>query len=213
MNLALGISVGTSFRNPREGPLGLDAFWRHSVYCAALTQALGKRMPAGRRPKLGLAYLAGLLHNFGFLLLGHLFKPEFLLLNKLAAAHPMIPVTHLEKRVLGMGNARALMDLGHAEIGAWLMNHWDMPEAVTCAVGRHHEHTYDGPHAEVVHLVMLANQLLKRKGLGDAPRGDLEPRSLARVGIEGAAVEQELESLFEQTTTEELEIFARHLAA
>ena len=91
MNMALGLATGKSFRNPCDGPLGLHAFWQHAVYSATLVQALAKRMLPNARPQPGMAYLAGLLHNFGFLLLGHLFLPEFKLLNKLVIAHPESP--------------------------------------------------------------------------------------------------------------------------
>ena len=74
MNLALGVTAAKSFKIPKNVPLGLDAFWRHAVYSAALVQALSTALPADIRPPAGLAYLAGLLHNFGHLLLGHLFK-------------------------------------------------------------------------------------------------------------------------------------------
>ena len=80
MNLALGVTAARSFKMPRNVPLGLDAFWHHAIYSAAMVQALSSALPAEIRPPAGLAYLAGLLHNFGHLLLGHLFKQEFLIL-------------------------------------------------------------------------------------------------------------------------------------
>ncbi len=70
MDVALGVSVGRSFRNPSEGPLGLEAYWRHGIYCASLTQQLAALVPSMQRPRPGMAYLAGLLHNFGILLFG-----------------------------------------------------------------------------------------------------------------------------------------------
>ena len=144
MNMALGLAMGRSFRNPKDGPLGLRAFWRHAVYSACLAQALAREVPEDRRPEPGLAYLAGLLHNFGFLLLGHLFPPEFKLLNRLVAANPDKPVSALEKCVLGMGQAQDVLDMGHAGIGAWLMQAWQMPEEIVVTLREHHDPEYRG---------------------------------------------------------------------
>jgi prolyl-tRNA editing enzyme YbaK/EbsC (Cys-tRNA(Pro) deacylase) len=66
-DLAFGLSLGKAFNNPKEGPLGLDNFWQHSLYCAALTQALCNQINGAIRPPAGVGYLAGLLHNFGTL--------------------------------------------------------------------------------------------------------------------------------------------------
>lgn len=183
MNMALGLATGKSFRNPCDGPLGLHAFWQHAVYSATLVQALAKRMLPNARPQPGMAYLAGLLHNFGFLLLGHLFPPEFKLLNKLVTAHPESSVTELEKNVLGMGQAQGLLELGHAQIGAWLMQFWQMPDEVIVTLREHHNMHYEGEHAQFPHLVIVADHLLKRHDIGDAPDAFLPPISLDRLRL------------------------------
>ena len=54
-------------------------------------------------------------------MLGHLFLPEFRLLNKFAAANPDKTLVELEGRLLGMGGARELLAMGDARMGVWLM--------------------------------------------------------------------------------------------
>jgi len=162
MNLALGLAAGRSFRIPEEGPLGLPRFWEHAVCSALLVQRLGAILPEGMRPAPGLCYLAGLLHDFGILLVGHLFPPEFQLLNKMACVHPGRSVSDLEQRLLGMGQAREVLALGHARIGAWLMEAWRMPEAIQITLLEHHNPAYAGDHALLVHLVQLGDFLLRQ---------------------------------------------------
>ncbi|BCO33251.1 hypothetical protein TspCOW1_33540 [Thiohalobacter sp. COW1] len=198
MNMALGLATGRSFRNPVDGPLGLHSFWRHAVYSAALAQAIVRRMPRELRPEPGMAYLAGLLHNFGFLLLGHLFPPEFKLLNKLAAAQPDASVTALERCVLGMGQARDAFELGHARLGGWLMRSWELPAEIQITVCEHHNPDYAGEHAVYSHLVLLTDHLLKRHDIGDAPDGELPTASLTRIGVEPDVLEALTASLIEQ---------------
>jgi len=210
MNMALGLATGRSFHNPIDGPLGLHAFWRHSVYTAALVQTLAKRIPPQTRPQPGMVYLAGLLHNFGFLLLGHLFPPEFKLLNKLVAAHPESPVTALEKCVLGMGQAQNMLEMGHAQIGAWLMYSWHMPDEIIVTLREHHNPDYSGEHAILAHLVMIADHVLKGLEIGDAPDADLPLRSLEIVGLSEDTIRELAEQLFENCSS--LDMMARQLA-
>ncbi|MBZ0073005.1 MAG: HDOD domain-containing protein [Thiohalobacteraceae bacterium] len=210
MNMALGLATGRSFHNPIDGPLGLHAFWRHSVYTAALVQTLAKRIPPQTRPQPGMVYLAGLLHNFGFLLLGHLFPPEFKLLNKLVAAHPESPVTALEKCVLGMGQAQNMLEMGHAQIGAWLMYSWHMPDEIIVTLREHHNPDYSGEHAILAHLVMIADHVLKGLEIGDAPDADLPLRSLEIVGLSEDTIREFAEQLFENCSS--LDMMARQLA-
>lgn len=162
MNLALGLAAGRSFRIPEQGPLGLGAFWEHAVSSAVLMQKLAAVMPDGMRPDPGLCYLGGLLHDFGLLLLGHLFPPEFQLLNKLAEVHPEQSVAELECRLLGMGEARELLAMGHARIGAWLMEAWRMPEPIRLTLLEHHNSDYLGECDLLVHLAQLSDFLLHR---------------------------------------------------
>lgn len=175
MNLALGLAAARPFKIPTLGPLGLNAFWRHATYSAALVQGLGRELPRHVRPPAGLSYLAGLLHNIGYLLLGHLFKPEFCALNSAVDEHPQVLVTEQETRLLGVC---------HDELGAWLMEAWRMPPEITVAVRSHHDVHYTGPHAIYAQLVLLADHMLKEHGIGDGASHELPPEVLAALGLE-----------------------------
>jgi len=212
MNMALGIAVGKQFRNPVDGPLGLNAFWQHSVACATLTQRLARLMPIEQRPKPAMAYLTGLLHNFGFLLLGHMFQPEFYLLNKLVATHPDTPVIELEHQVIGMGQAKDVIEMGHAQLGAWLMEAWRLPDEVTVTVREHHSEHYQGEHAVFVKLVKVANHLLKRVNIGDESDCELPLYILSELGLDETMVMDDFTSLIE-TEFEDVEAIAKQMAA
>lgn len=174
MNLALGLTTAKAVRIQRAGPYGLDSYWRHAVYSAALSQAIAAELPAHARPKPGLAYLAGLLHNFGHLLMGHLAKKEFAKLNELAMTRPDIPVSEFESR---------LFDMDHCELGAWLLNDWGLNEEVVIATREHHHPDYDGPHAVMVQIVDLSARMLKTHGMGDGAAGDMSPELLAKLNL------------------------------
>lgn len=183
MNLAIGLAAGRSFCIPETGPLGLKSFWEHAIISAVLMQRLSAAMPEGNRPPRAQCYLCGLLHDFGILLLGHLFPPEFQLLNKLAQANPKQSVAELESRLLGMGEAREMIAMGHARIGAWLMEAWKMPDTLRITLLEHHNKSYRGEHELLVHLVQLGDFLLQY-GDEDIPAvGGFPEFSLGLLGL------------------------------
>ncbi|HHI93094.1 MAG TPA: HDOD domain-containing protein [Gammaproteobacteria bacterium] len=202
MNISLGVAAARPFKVPPEGPLGLNAFWHNATYSAALTQALCNKVPREKRPRPGTAYLAGLLHNFGFLLLGHLFPKEFMVLQRAIDKEPETPVVELEKRLIGST---------HMEMGAWLMEAWNMPKEIIVAQQEHHNPAYDGLHANYVHVVILADRLLKGLDMGDAESDELPADLLDSIGLNTEQVAKVLECTVE--SREELDTMARQLVA
>lgn len=194
-HIAVGITAGRTFQVPREGPLGLNTFWRHSLQSAILAKKIAEHIPAQRGINLQLSYLVGLFHNFGYLLLGHLFPHEFRLLNRWMLLNPNTPIEVLEKRLLGMGQAMNVIARGHAHLGAWLMQYWAMPEPIITATRFHHTADYEGPYASYVNLIQLTNQLLKATGLGDGHIGSTDQECLNRLGLTTHCVENCLQEL------------------
>lgn len=186
INLALGLAALKPFRIPPDGPLGLHAFWQHASYCAVLCRKIANEIPKAKRPSPGTAYLAGLLHNFGFLLLGHLFQPEFFLLNRLVAANPGVPITAIEAHILGRSTSDDTMELGHTCLGAYLMAHWGMPDEIVVAIREHHNEQYNGDEHIYANIVYVANAWLKEHELGDALTNEVPSEMLQKLGIDEA---------------------------
>ncbi len=188
MDLAFGASAGKAFRGPAEGPVGRQAVWVHAVYTAALAQDLAARMPAERQVGLGMAYLTGLLHNIGLLMLGHLFPSDLLALNRAIDSTKNLPSVVVENKMLGAD---------HTHTGVWLLRKWSMPAEVLTAVHQHHNPTYQGQHAEYVHLVMVADRLLERVDLGDAGDDALPDEGLDYLGLRVDDVEESFNSILD----------------
>jgi len=175
LHLSLGYSLGRVFKLPEKGPLGQINFWQHATYSAALVQHLANAMPKQVRPKPGITYLAGLLHDVGFLVLNHFFKNEHAWLDKMIEANPDQSIMTMEKRLLGVS---------HNEIGAWLMQAWKMPPELIITVEHHHNLDYRGPHAEYALLLNLCERLLKMHSMSDADTDDIPVELLERLGLE-----------------------------
>ncbi|MDQ2693976.1 MAG: HDOD domain-containing protein [Pseudomonadota bacterium] len=174
MHLALGISIGRTCRIPPDGPLGLRAHWRHAVYCTALVGRLIQFVPQNLRPRPGLAQLGALLHNFGLLLLGHLFPAQFFLLNRFVAVNAHLPVDLVERYVLGAE---------HPHIGGWLIQAWQLPREVIAALRWHHREDYSLPYTEYSNLVLIANRLLRRHRIGDEGTTELPTAVMSSLGL------------------------------
>jgi len=200
-NLALGIAVGKEFKIPAEGPLGLSNFWRHAVYTSALVEKLAKSLPKSKAIKPGLVYLCGLLHNFGHLLLGHVFASGFDMLNRSIMANPDIDINILEKFNLGST---------HQEIGANLLEKWQMPLETIAVARYHHIEEIAEEHAEYVALIQIVDHLLKRSGIGDAVSGELPVQALSLLALSEDKILSIVNPLLESCT--ELDNIANKLA-
>jgi prolyl-tRNA editing enzyme YbaK/EbsC (Cys-tRNA(Pro) deacylase) len=88
INLALGLALGRALEVPKDGAHGVNAYWVQSVYTAALMDGLAKAIDVKERPQVGLCYLSGLLHNYGYLVLAHVFPPYFEVINRHLEANP-----------------------------------------------------------------------------------------------------------------------------
>lgn len=186
-HVAMGIAAVKAFDVPREGPLGIDQFWRHSLYCAFLSAGLARR--CGAEP--GMAYMCGLLHNFGLLLIGHLLPAEYARLSELREAQPEASMQQLEQQIFG-GADHSMVAVGHGTIGGVLHRLWNLPGPVIKAAAMHQRGEHSGEHQLYVSAVMLANALLKDIGIGDELVPDDTNALAARLGLEQRDLEQAL---------------------
>jgi HD-like signal output (HDOD) protein/prolyl-tRNA editing enzyme YbaK/EbsC (Cys-tRNA(Pro) deacylase) len=177
--LGFAVSLSRTFRIPLDGPLGRMAFWRHAVYCAALTRELAKFLPPHLYLQPGLVYWSGLLHKFGYLVLAQLFPAQFFLLNRFLAVNNQIPVAQIEDQLLGTDNGN---------IGSWLMRAWNMPKELTAAIRWYNQEDYSQPYAEYPNLVLIANRLLYRLGIGEETTDRLPIAIMSSLGLSKESV-------------------------
>lgn len=173
-NLAVGLILGRSIALPRERIDGVTPYWMQAVFCATAVEALFRLMPARKRPRQGLLYLAGLLHNFGYLVLAHTFPPHFTALCRYVEANPAISHVAIEHHLIGVSRE---------QVSAWLMHCWNMPEELSTALRFQHDPSYDGDHAAYANLVFIALRLLRNQGIGDAPPAEVPAELYQRYGL------------------------------
>ena len=160
LNLALGLSLGKQMTIPKEGPRGALPYWQQSVYMAATIEGLVTAIPRDHRPSFGMAYLCGLLHNFGYLIMAEVFPPYFHSFCQLADANP-----HVEHQVI----ERHLIGVTREQLASTLMSLWSMPEEVVVGLRQQNNPDYKGEYQSYAKLIYVARGLLAQHKLGAGP--------------------------------------------
>lgn len=188
INLALGLALGKTLSLPKDHPQQTTPYWQQSIYTAAVIEGLTRAMPRAERPESGLTYLAGLLHNFGYLLLAHVFPPHFSLICRHLEVNPHLCHSYVEQHLLG---------ISREQIGAWLMRFWDMPEELATALRFQHDPHYAGDHCAFPNLVCLAVRLLRARGIGSGPDECIPDELLERLNISREKAEDVVNKVLE----------------
>ncbi|WP_415897167.1 HDOD domain-containing protein [Neptuniibacter sp. QD57_21] len=187
INMALGTAMGEMLRVPEDGPRGATPYWLQSVYNAAFAEQLCRAMPENEdQPKPGLIYLSSLLHNFGYLVLAHLFPPHFTLLSRYIEANPHFALDSVEQQVLSVTRE---------QIGSWLLSSWELPAEVTTAIRHQNEPDYAGEHSNYVKVLYMANRLLRQQGLSDGPLEEVPEEMYVELGLKEPDVAKMLRRL------------------
>jgi len=189
INLALGLALGRTLSVPKEGPHGYAPFWQQAVVTASLCSELVRKIPFDLRPSQGLCYLCGLLHNFGFLILGQVFPPQFSLVNRHIEANPHINRLYIEHYLLGMTREQC---------AGSLMHQWQMPHELVTAVRHQHNVSYTSDNAAYANLLFIAVRLLRQNGFGDGPFEVIPDEMFERLGLSKEDAEEATQSVLER---------------
>jgi HD-like signal output (HDOD) protein/nitrogen-specific signal transduction histidine kinase len=141
----------------------LKLFWKRSLTCALLAKSLATLTSY---PQTQQAYLTGLLHNIGELVLETNHPEDFREVSKIAP-------NEIDRQELE--NKRFLTN--HSEVGAWLVDEWNLGEFASDAVRFHHAPVnivLDAHH--LVKLVFLSSQLSKENALEDPASFEIAER-------------------------------------
>ncbi|MDC0663988.1 aminoacyl-tRNA deacylase and HDOD domain-containing protein [Marinobacter sp. SS21] len=188
MNLAVGLSLGRAMAQPQDRPEGYVDYWQQAIWQAQAAGLLASLMPRGQRPAFGLAYLSGLLHNFGYLVLAHIFPPHFKLVCRSLEINPQVDSSLIEHFLLG---------ITREQIGAQLMANWGMPDEVTVAVRHQKDPDYDGEYDVYPKLLWLGRQLLTERGIALGAGERVADSFYQELGLDKAKVAEHFDELVE----------------
>ncbi len=190
VNLALGVAMGQVLRLPEDTPRGAVSYWDQAIYTATLAERLAQSSTLEPRPRPGLAYLSGLLHNFGYLVLGHLFPPHFSRLSRYIEANP-----HLEQRLI----EQEVLHVTREQVGGWLLDSWKLPTEVSTAVRYQQEPELANEDERIyAQLIYQSSRLLRARGLSDGPRTSCPDEWPEVLGLTQEKVQQALDEVCAQ---------------
>lgn len=133
--------------------LGSGELWRHSVAVAITAQQLAERVAY---PAADEAYISGLLHDIGKLVLDQYFKVDW---NQLLATGKEngLSLSEAEERLFGMN---------HAQVGSELAAKWSLPPRLVEAIAYHHTPVFANRSPELTGIVHIANIICLRLDIG-----------------------------------------------
>ena len=152
-NLALTVFVSRYFEpGISHNHYKRENLWTHSVAVAAAARLVSR---VCGRASVEEAYIAGLLHDIGLILLDQTLRRHFF--KVVDAIDPATPTHIVENRIL---------TFDHALLGGYVAARWSFPEQVADAITFHHQPwCYTGQHKDIVYVVTVANYLCSRAGL------------------------------------------------
>ncbi len=104
----------------------MTGFWEHSIGTAIAARMISR---SGSYRVVGEAFVTGLLHDIGRLIIVRYLPQEFQEIQRLQRERNFL-LWEAEKEVLG---------LSHAEIGGLLTQRWNLPEQIVEAIRNHHQ--------------------------------------------------------------------------
>jgi putative nucleotidyltransferase with HDIG domain len=163
--IAMSFAMVSSMKTNRSGAMDVLNLWQHSMALALAMDELSHAMPAELRPTEEEIYLAGLLHDIGFLVLDYI-NPE--LSNRFharLAADTGRPFEEIETEML---------EVNHSELGASLAQHWNLGEMIVAVLRNHHasSESFIAKQPPLVIMADLSERLIPT--FGNLGRGSTE---------------------------------------
>ena len=146
-NIAISASVYQAFGRAKDSPVfRMKLFWWHSLMCATLARLIAKKTSYTVPDE---AFLSGLLHDIGKLILWVNFPKEYGEIRRSCGNKPGL---------LLEGEMR--LGATHCEVGAWMINRWNLQSFMADAVLYHHEPIHKILDASpLVRILFVANAL------------------------------------------------------
>lgn len=137
----------------RKWALDPVVFWRHSLGCAMVCRKFTEKLAAADAEK---AYMAGLLHDLGFLVNCLAFPNEFTTVLE-RASQEEISLGEVEQATMGFT---------HCETGQALAENWKLTDDIVEVIAYHHAVEQSRKAQPLAALVHLSDLLCRMRGLG-----------------------------------------------
>ena len=189
-SVATGIAVMSLVSKP-IGRFDPQELWLHNMAVAFAMLPVVRAMPSRNRPQDDQIFLAGMLHDIGYLALAHLDTQRSDDLHTRFVIEPDRLAIEVE---------RELLEVTHDELGAELAKYWNLPSEIV-AVLRYH-HSPDAAGAEeaqpLARIINVTEKLLPQIGLREFVGTQVTPEEWAALGIDPDRAEEIATQVAEQ---------------
>jgi len=127
LTISLSFTLLKSLKDNDKSNIDHDNYWKRSLLSATIARHMGLKLGLSNLEDL---FLAGLLQDIGILAL-ECSEPEFYSSSE-NKTHDDRVVYELEK-----------IATDHAQVGAWLLESWNLPEKLVHQITHSHQYTYD----------------------------------------------------------------------
>lgn len=171
--IVLATSVVSVFRDIPLGAVSMRSFWEHSIATGVASRVIARRLGQTDEERF---YLAGLLHDIGRLPL-FLLEPDAMGQALQAHREHRADLHTLEAQILG---------ITHTEVGARLLEKWQIPSVFCEVAGRHHDLAEDDYCLEtsVTHIADIITNSLRIGSSGTRAVPVLSDAQWQRSGLE-----------------------------
>ncbi|MFC1555896.1 HDOD domain-containing protein [candidate division KSB1 bacterium] len=153
-DVGLGVSIIDRFKNKSsDESFDMSRFWEHSIACGVIGKMLARKM---RYRLSGEVFVAGVIHDIGKLILNQYFTKEFDgIMERVKTKGESFKQAELEE-----------LGIGHALIGSWLAEKWNLPEQLVEAIRHHHTPNQAVINPELTAMVHFSDFLCKWLRIG-----------------------------------------------
>jgi putative nucleotidyltransferase with HDIG domain len=159
--------------------LGAGELWHHSLVTGVASEWLAQTL---RYPNPEEAYISGLLHDIGKLLLDQVVLSNYNTIVDFVQKYRM-PLSQVEEKLIG---------IDHATVGGLIAEHWNFPVALADAIRFHHTPSFARINQRLPAIVNLANSFAEDYQMTDSAllSFDIHPESFNILKITPTDVEK-----------------------
>lgn len=158
---------------------GAGELWHHSLVVGVASEWLAQVL---RYPNPEEAYVSGLLHDIGKLLLDQVVLSDYNTIVD-AVQKYKIPLWQVEEKMIG---------IDHARVGGLIAEHWNFPVVLVDAIRCHHSPSFARTNPQLPAIVNVANSLAQDYQFTESAllSFEIHPESLNILKIDAAEVEK-----------------------
>ena len=190
-SVTMGIAVMSSLAKRPSGKLDIQGLWLHSLAIALALRTISRAMPGNVRPLDDEIFLAGLLHDIGYMVLNQLDQKRSDELHLRLANDNERTSSQIEAEIL---------EMSHGELGAELVRYWDLPPAVVAILRYHHDPHNAGAALgqPLVSMINIAEKILPTFGIIERTATEISADEWVSLGIDPAKADDLIAQIREQ---------------